>query len=306
MALRQFCHDGNLKWVSLLIWGGADPRSRGPRLEYADDPGMDTSAFYEACLAGHAEILKRLKPDPARDDLGKLLEDAAVFARRESMAFLLSLGANPNNKPDGGSGALEACIRHLGWEDFDRVLHRYGPKCQTPAHKVSNTREAIRLLVDHGAVWKPDPSTVNDVHRILYKIEPAVTVELVGLLTAHKACDAAFLHEFLRKPRMRGHLASCERQMARWGLTLDGRRKSEIRDATPPSPYVLANYDREKLYKEVWDQPTRAVAERYGISDVALMKVCRQLQIPKPPRGYRRRRRAESPATTFCGALIST
>jgi len=33
MALRQFCNDGNLKWVSLLIWAGANPRSRGPTLE---------------------------------------------------------------------------------------------------------------------------------------------------------------------------------------------------------------------------------------------------------------------------------
>jgi hypothetical protein len=75
MALREFCHDGNLKWVSLLMWAGADPRSRGPRLEYADDPEMDTTAFHEACTWGHTEILKRLKPDPARDDLGKLLEE---------------------------------------------------------------------------------------------------------------------------------------------------------------------------------------------------------------------------------------
>jgi hypothetical protein len=36
MALRQFCQEGNLKWVSLLMWAGADPRSRGPALDDAD------------------------------------------------------------------------------------------------------------------------------------------------------------------------------------------------------------------------------------------------------------------------------
>jgi len=288
MALRQFCQDGNLKWVSLLMWAGADPRSRGPRLEYADDPEMDTTAFHEACTWGHTEILKRLKPDQARDDLGKLLEEAAFFARQETMAYLLSLGANPNDNPCGGSKALEACIRHLSWEDSDRVLHRYGSNYQTPSYKVSRTRDAIRLLVERGAVWKPDPSGLNDVRRVLYKIEPQVTVELVGLLASHNACDNAFLHDFLRKPRMQEHLASCERMMARLGLTLDGRRKSEVKETRPPkpSPYVLASYDREKLYKEVWAEPTQKVAARYGISDVALAKACRQLQIPKPPRGY--------------------
>jgi hypothetical protein len=53
-----------------------------------------------------------------------------------------------------------------------------------------------------------------------------------------------------------------------------------------PSAYVLARYDREKLYQEIWTEPTQTVAARYGISDVALAKACRQLQIPKPSRGY--------------------
>jgi hypothetical protein len=78
MALREFCRDGNLKWVSLLMWAGADPRSHGPRLEYIGDPEMHTTAFHEACTWGHTEIVKRLKPDPARD--------AAFFARQETCA----------------------------------------------------------------------------------------------------------------------------------------------------------------------------------------------------------------------------
>ena len=125
---------------------------------------MHTTAFHEACVWGHTEILKRLKPDPTRDDLGQLLAEAAFFARQETMAYLLSLGANPNNKPGGGSRALDACIRHLGWEDIDRI-HRYGPNYQTPSYKVSRTREAIRLLIEHGAVWKPDASSLNDARR---------------------------------------------------------------------------------------------------------------------------------------------
>jgi hypothetical protein len=36
MTLRQSCQVGHLKWVSLLIWAGANPRSRGPALDDAD------------------------------------------------------------------------------------------------------------------------------------------------------------------------------------------------------------------------------------------------------------------------------
>src|SRR5262249_10897720 len=36
-ALRYFCSKGDLKWVSLLLWAGADPRSSGPTLGDDDD-----------------------------------------------------------------------------------------------------------------------------------------------------------------------------------------------------------------------------------------------------------------------------
>ena len=66
MALRQFCQEGNLKWVSLLMWAGANPRSRGPALddvEHIEDPEWHTTALHEACASGNVEILKRLKPN---------------------------------------------------------------------------------------------------------------------------------------------------------------------------------------------------------------------------------------------------
>lgn len=45
-------------------------------------------------------------------------------------------------------------------------------------------------------------------------------------------------------------------------------------------------YEREVLYKEVWEQPVTKVAENYGVSDVMIHKVCKALNIPVPPRGY--------------------
>lgn len=44
--------------------------------------------------------------------------------------------------------------------------------------------------------------------------------------------------------------------------------------------------DREALYQEVWADPVTVVAERYGLSDVGLAKICRKLAIPLPSRGY--------------------
>ena len=51
-------------------------------------------------------------------------------------------------------------------------------------------------------------------------------------------------------------------------------------------PYVTLRYERAKLYEEVWIEAVTTVAKRYGISDVALRKICRKLAVPLPPLGY--------------------
>ncbi|MDD2211697.1 MAG: hypothetical protein PHV56_01775 [Clostridia bacterium] len=48
----------------------------------------------------------------------------------------------------------------------------------------------------------------------------------------------------------------------------------------------VRTYEREKLYKEVWAEPMIKVALRYNVSDVALKKTCKKLNVPVPGRGY--------------------
>ncbi|MEJ7849360.1 MAG: hypothetical protein WKF92_14865 [Pyrinomonadaceae bacterium] len=43
---------------------------------------------------------------------------------------------------------------------------------------------------------------------------------------------------------------------------------------------------REELYDRVWQKAAVYVAGELGLSDVALGKICRKMNIPKPPRGY--------------------
>jgi hypothetical protein len=51
-------------------------------------------------------------------------------------------------------------------------------------------------------------------------------------------------------------------------------------------PTVTLRYERAKLYEEVWVDAITTVAKRYGISDVALRKICRKLAVPLPTLGY--------------------
>lgn len=47
---------------------------------------------------------------------------------------------------------------------------------------------------------------------------------------------------------------------------------------------------RQALYEQVWAQPMTKVAKEYGISNVALAKICKKLNVPCPWRGYWRRK----------------
>src|SRR5262245_31487816 len=45
-------------------------------------------------------------------------------------------------------------------------------------------------------------------------------------------------------------------------------------------------YLRQELYELVWAQPMYQAAKQYGVSDVALRKMCRKLDVPVPDRGH--------------------
>jgi hypothetical protein len=50
--------------------------------------------------------------------------------------------------------------------------------------------------------------------------------------------------------------------------------------------------DRAELYRRVWETPLRTLAREFGVSDVALKKHCRKLDIPTPGLGYWAKREA--------------
>jgi hypothetical protein len=283
MTLRQFAQDGNLKWVSLLMWAGADPRSSGPTIEDADDSEWSTTALHEACGSGNVGVLKRFRPDQ-RDDLRGMLERAAERANADTLDHLLALGANPNDKPDGGSSALDSCLRILGFEELERVEHGDFAIYEESPEKPSSGRSAIRVLLRHGAVWTLDVSSLESTRRILYKLEPDILVALLGQLRARETGEAA-LGELLRVRQLRQYLAFCERRLARVGGGPETSQQSAPTSRLT-SRQILTRDDRWRVFDALWSKPIAKVARRYGMPAVELRRACKELEIPMPPRGY--------------------
>jgi len=69
-------------------------------------------------------------------------------------------------------------------------------------------------------------------------------------------------------------------------LNLNARTNKVSRPLLAPWNASGLRLGRAKLYDEVWAEPARTVAKRYGISDTALRRRCLKLGIPLPPRGY--------------------
>jgi Ankyrin repeats (many copies) len=281
-ALRYFCDKGDMKWISLMLWAGASPRSLGPKADDADkdDPECFTTALKEASYSGNVEVLKKLKPDPKRDDLSDLLHCAAVSGRVDALRYLLEIGAEPNDKPNGGSSALETCLWRLNFGSS----FPYYRKSLRSKYEVSKGLDSAREVTAHGAIWNPnDQRAFNDLRRALYGCEPDVTIELLQIFKKHNVCPQDRLKELLCKPRMKEHLASQTYWLTRLGLNYEEKRSSK--DWTPPA-HLLTQYNRAELYEKVWSEPMSILAKRYNVSDVYLARVCRVLRVPLPSRGY--------------------
>jgi len=149
------------------------------------------------------------------------------------------------------------------------------------------------LLLEKGALWRPDNAKqIAQVRRSLYECEADVTLELVELFLKYAACSQDTIHNLLRTPAMKKHLASEAWHLGRMGFDVR-TPEQKIEDEKQKERYrqwalnqLASRYDRDKIYEEIWSEPIQHVTKKYNLSDVGLAKVCRKLKIPRPGRGY--------------------
>src|SRR5258705_7975710 len=64
------------------------------------------------------------------------------------------------------------------------------------------------------------------------------------------------------------------------------RQRVVRRHSVTSMGYEVTIYRRQDLFEQVWKEPMRDVARRYGVSDVAMKKTCRKLRVPGPDAGH--------------------
>jgi hypothetical protein len=194
---------------------------------YNNIPECNTSGLREACYAEDIGALKKLNVDPDRDDLSDLLQCAAISARQDTLRYLLELGANANDRANGESSALDTGLWRLHFGSFEALRS----KRLRSRYEVQKALVCVEELVAQGAIWRPDRVEMNSLRRALYGCEASVTFDLLKLLLGHDACPRAAVQELLRTPRMKQHLLSETRNLARLGLRLE---HAQNRKRQPP------------------------------------------------------------------------
>jgi hypothetical protein len=208
IALRHHCREGSLKWVSLMLWAGADAYAKGPDSpDRESDPEGDASALELAAVFEHFEIfkLKQIRLDPCKPGALGILQNACYSEKPDLLKKLLESGFNPQSMEDGGSSLLQFVLSRLPWSY--RSFYSWGPR--TPEENIDNwdSREKIKmihLLARHGAKWKPkDRREVNETRRSLLKMRPDYTVEFIWIMSGYQACTREVIEELMRPKSIR-------------------------------------------------------------------------------------------------------
>jgi ankyrin repeat protein len=294
MALGEHVHRGREKGVLLCLWSGANPHVRVPPVRYLayglgeEDEDEGSSAVYEACAAGRPELLRRLKPDPAKDDFQELYRGAVSPTVVDALA-------------ETGPLPTEASL-------IPHQVHRATWPWASWA-----SQSTLEALIRHGARWTDeDPGEIASVRRSLLKAPDSLFVDLIRLLALKNAASPGILKELARTPAMRARLKKAgffpadtdhrgrvsllrptraREVLAALGITIPKPKREpvlwrSVQIGQRRHGDVPLSMTRSELYDHVWRRPISEVAATWGLSGPGLAKACRRVQIPVPPRGY--------------------
>lgn len=204
IALRYHCKEGNLKWVSLMLWAGGDPYAEGP--DSPDDFDSDDyrNALELAALYGHFDVfkLKAIRLSPDRPGADKLLRNACFNAKPGLLKMLLEKGFGPCQLENKGSSLINSLLSRMSW-NFNPWTRTREEK-DIDSHDARESIKMIHMLVRSGAKWEPrDKGEINYIRRSLLKMRSDYILEFVWIMSEYGACARSAVDDLVKTPAMR-------------------------------------------------------------------------------------------------------
>lgn len=204
IALRHFCKEGSMRGVSLLLWLGANPRTKVPAEADETEEQWDTSlmtAAWEAKL----EVIKKLRPNPAIDDLNTLLQRGLYRQNMDCVRYWISLGADLNSMDESGRSNHYTVLLYVNWALESRSFLYLGTSN-------SDTKQFLRDWFSSGAKWTPNGEELSIGRKVFCQLSYFEALEFIKLLITKEVVTTDDLVKLLDTPKLRQHLK--ERRLA--------------------------------------------------------------------------------------------
>jgi hypothetical protein len=200
-----------MKWISLLLWAGADPYAPGTD-NYGEEPdaeGHGVTALAFAALYRHFEVFK-LKKVRLQADHPAMRLVAQWACRGEGVNLLqqlLEMGMPANDQDNGGSSLIPQLLHDMSWAGRFHPWRRAWDRDKIDTPEARDKIKAIHLLAKHGGRWVPkDKGDINTARRSLLKLTADYTVEFVWIMAKDKSSKPEFLRALTSTPTMKSHL----------------------------------------------------------------------------------------------------
>jgi hypothetical protein len=197
MALRLHAREGNLKWVSLLMWAGADPRLQVPNLKYEHPEESIGTALEDAVTYSRVEVIRKIGIDAAVDDTSALLSKCWMCDKPEVVEILLSAGANPNAEANG---------EH--YNPMQALMRNFLRSIDTTFLFIRRSQEValrcLELAAESGGRWRPaDQFEFRSFRRAIAQVEHYSAIRSLHQLVQFGAIEREVFQELMRTPRMK-------------------------------------------------------------------------------------------------------
>jgi len=205
------------------MWLGANPRARVPR-EADESEELWSTALEAAASKGQLDVIKRLKPNPEKDDVHSLLHESLHCRNMDLVRYWVSLGADINRVESEGWTAHHLVASSLSWalDPRDRWYFR------------SETKRFAQEWFSFGAKWIPQGDDIGVIRQALCRLSYMEAYEFIKLLRKKEVMSADSLGEILDAPRLRKHLkprhaaiAALVPRMQKWIKSETRRRQRE-------------------------------------------------------------------------------
>jgi len=209
IALRYHCVEGNMKWISLLLWAGADPHEIGT---YTPDDSLDPEehdcALGFAAQYGHFDVfkLKSISLDLNHTSTYQILVNACRRGRTDILKMFFDKGLDPASLEDKGSSLIQALLMSMSWNYDDYTLLRDDKNIDRSLSR--EKMKILHILVRKGARWEPENEwDIKYTRQSLLRMSSDYIMEFIWIMSEYGACEYDAVKELMRTSSVRSLVA---------------------------------------------------------------------------------------------------